>query len=108
MYQYDPKSRKYVIASRQFKEIKEALLNNLTNFGKPIIFVEDGNYNNRGELLLTHQDESRELEPVYARDTLANIQYLWKRPVHLQTLAEGKKILFSFDGETHKEEQIQI
>lgn len=106
MYKYEPQTRKYVIASRQFNEIKKAILNNLTNFGRPIIFVEDGNYNNRGELLLVHPDEDRELEPTYAKDTLANIQYLWKRPVHLQIATEGKKILFSFDGENHKEEKL--
>lgn len=106
MYEYDPRSRQYVIASHKFKEIKEALLKNLTNFGRPFIYVENGNYNNRGELLLTHRDEGRELEPIYARDTLANIQYLWKRPVHLQTITDEKKILLSFDGENHKEEQI--
>jgi stage V sporulation protein R len=106
MYEYDPRSRQYVIASRGFKEIKQALLKNLTNFGRPFIYVEDGNYNNRGELLLTHRDEGRELEPIYAKDTLTNLQYLWKRPVHLQTMTDEKKILLSFDGENHKEEQI--
>ncbi len=33
-------------------EDQAALLNSLTNFGKPLIYVLDGNYRNRGELYL--------------------------------------------------------
>jgi stage V sporulation protein R len=105
-HRYDPNTRRYVIDSRGFREIKEAVLATLTNFGKPFIFVEDGNHNNRGELLLIHRHGERELDPVYAKDTLVNIQYLWKRPVHLQTVIDEKKTLFSFDGERHENKEL--
>jgi len=106
MYQYDPRTRQYVISSRGFKEIKESLLDALTNFGRPFIFVTDGNFNNRGELLLSHRHEGRDLDMRYARDTLGNIQYLWKRPVHLETMIDESKMLISFDGERFKEEKL--
>jgi stage V sporulation protein R len=106
MYQYDPRTRQYVISSRGFKEIKESLLDALTNFGRPFIFVTDGNFSNRGELLLTHRHEGRDLDMRYARDTLGNIQYLWKRPVHLETMIDDGKMLISFDGERFKEEKL--
>ena len=48
--------------SREFKKVKEKLLKRLTNFGQPVIVVVDGNFENRGELLLRHQHEGTDLE----------------------------------------------
>jgi stage V sporulation protein R len=91
----------YFIESRDFEKIKQRLLFSLTNFGKPWIYVIDGNFRNRGELLLKHQHTGVELRLDQAADTLANIQYVWGRPVHLQTLVDGKPTMLSFDGNEH-------
>jgi stage V sporulation protein R len=91
----------YVIESRDFQKIKQRLLTSLTNFGKPWIFVVDGNYHNRGELLLKHEHSGVDLQLNQATDTLANIQFIWSRPVHLQTVVDGKATLLSFDGTEH-------
>lgn len=91
----------YVIDSREFEKIKKRLLFSLTNFGKPWIYVVDGNYRNRGELLLKHEYNGVDLRLDQARDTLANIQVIWSRPVHLQTVVDGKVTTLSFDGSEH-------
>jgi stage V sporulation protein R len=91
----------YFIESRDFEKIKQRLLFSLTNFGKPWIYVVDGNFRNRGELLLKHQHTGVELRLDQAADTLANIQFIWGRPVHLQTLVDGKPTMLSFDGNEH-------
>jgi stage V sporulation protein R len=70
----------------------------LINFGKPWIFGVDGNYHNRGELLLRHAHSGDDLRLDQATDTLANIQFIWGRSVHLQTIVEGKPTLLSLDG----------
>ncbi len=88
-------------------DIKEKLLFQLTNFGQPFIYVEDGNHNNRGELYLRHRHEGVDLKQDYARDTLRNIQRIWTRPVHLETALEDKKQLISFDGSNFSEKKIQ-
>jgi stage V sporulation protein R len=36
-----------------------------------------------------------------ARDTLANLQAIWSRPVHLETVRDEKPVLMSFDGTDH-------
>jgi stage V sporulation protein R len=90
-----------VIESRDFEKIKQRLLFGLTNFGKPWIYVVDGNYRNRGELLLRHHHTGVDLRLDQAADTLANIQFIWGRPVNLQTLVEGKATILSFDGNEH-------
>jgi stage V sporulation protein R len=98
---FHEQAEQYVIESREFDRIKKRLLFNLTNFGKPWIYVLDGNFRNRGELLLRHEHNGVDLRLDQAKDTLANIQSIWSRPVHLQTVLEGKSSVLSFDGSDH-------
>jgi stage V sporulation protein R len=52
-------------------------------------------------LFLEHRYHGVELQLSYARDTLANLQRLWGRPVHVETVVDGQQTLFSFDGSEH-------
>ena len=100
-YAYQEQAGQYMIESREFEKIKQRLLFSLTNFGKPWIYVVDGNFRNRGELLLRHQHNGVDLRLDQAADALANLQAIWSRPVHLQTLVDGKPTMLSFDGTDH-------
>jgi stage V sporulation protein R len=100
-FAFQEQAGQYVIESREFEKIKQRLLFSLTNFGKPWIYVVDGNYRNRGELLLRHQHTGVELRLDQAADVLANLQFIWTRPVHLQTVVDGKPTMLSFDGTDH-------
>jgi stage V sporulation protein R len=101
-FAYNDSAELYEIASREFHQIKRQLLNNLTNHGRPFIYVEDGNYRNRGELYLKHEYAGVELKQDEARDTLANLQKLWDRPVHIETVIEEIPTVLSWDGHTHE------
>ena len=92
----------WVIKTREFKKVKEMILSGLTNLGSPLIRVVDGNFENRGELLMAHHHEGRDLKWNFADETLVNLQSLWKRPVHVDTIREGKQVRLSFDGKEHK------
>jgi stage V sporulation protein R len=105
-FRYNRDTDLYEIASREFKEIKEKLLFRLTNFGQPFIYVEDGNYNNRGELYLRHRHEGVDLKMDYARDTMRNLHKIWTRPIHLETMIDDKKRLLSFDGSDFTERRV--
>jgi len=105
-YAFNPERGVYEIADRNWKSVKQKLLFSLTNFGQPFIFVTDGNFENRGELLLEHRHEGIDLRIDYAKDTLKNLHQIWGRPVHLRTVVEGKGKLFSFDGDKHIERKI--
>lgn len=105
-FKYNRDTDLYEIASREFQEIKQKLLYRLTNFGQPFIYVEDGNYGNRGELYLRHRHEGVDLRIDYARDTLKNLHKIWTRPVHLETIVDEKKRLLSFDGRDYGERRI--
>jgi stage V sporulation protein R len=100
-FNFNDQAGQYVIESREFEKIKKRLLFGLTNFGKPWIYVVDGNYRNRGELLLRHEHNGIDLRLDRAADTLANVQFIWGRPVHLQTVVDEKPSLMSYDGSEH-------
>jgi stage V sporulation protein R len=102
---YNANSEAYEIESREFPRIKQQLLFNLTNAGRPLIAVRDGNHRNRGELLLEHQFSGVELKLNHARDTLVNLHRLWTRPVHLATVVDGDPTLLSYDGSEHASEK---
>jgi len=101
-FAYNEHSGDYEIASREFEAIKQQLLTSLTNHGRPFIYVQDGNYRNRGELYLRHEYQGVELKQYYARDTLMNLQRLWGRPVHIETVVEDEQTVISYDGTTHE------
>ena len=37
----------------------------------------------------------------WAADVLAHLQYIWSRPVHIQTIVDDKPTMLSFDGSEH-------
>jgi stage V sporulation protein R len=103
VFGYNKRTGNWEITDREFKAVKDKLLYQLTNFGKPFIFVENGNFENRGELLLVHRHDGMDLKMDEARDTLAAVGRIWRRPVNLATQVEGKGKLLTFDGSDHKE-----
>ena len=92
------RSGKTEIESREFKKIKDTMLQQLTNFGQPFIYVVDANYLNRGELLLAHRHEGVDLRLNYARDTLRNLERIWRRPVSILTVIDDKPKRIRYDG----------
>ena len=107
VYGQDESQKSWVVQNREFAQIKGILLDSLTNLGHPLIRVVEGNFENRGELLLSHQHEGRDLKWDFSRDTLVNLQRVWKRPVHVETKKEGKKVCLTFDGQEHREKPVQ-
>ena len=105
---YNPGSEAYEIESREFPVVKQQLLASLTNRGRPIIAVVDGNYKNRGELFLRHDFCGVELQMDYAADALRNLQRLWSRPVHLETVLDKTRTVLSFDGSEHDIEKGEL
>lgn len=103
VYKFNKRTGRYEVDTRDFPLIKKQLLFQLTNFGQPIIQVEDANYENRGELLLTHMFEGIDMQPDYMRETLKNLQAVWARPVNLATVQDGQPKLYRFDGREYKE-----
>jgi stage V sporulation protein R len=97
------RSGNYEIDSREFQKVKNKILFQLTNFGEPFILVEDSNHENRGELLLWHRHEGTDLHEEHAKATLAALERVWRRPVNIRTIVDGKSKILRFDGKEHAE-----
>lgn len=102
-YKFNPRTGRNEIETRDFMDIKNKLLTQLSNFGSPVIEVESGNYQNRGELLLRHVHQGVDLDFGYASDTLRNLFALWKRPVNITSRQEEQNITLSYDGKEFKQ-----
>lgn len=106
LYDMDPRTGRNVITSRDFRSIKKELISQITNFGQPIIEIEDANFRNRGELLLVHRHEGVDLQQTFATEVIKNIYKIWKRPVYVATQLEGTRRRLGFDGESHSVDKI--
>ncbi len=108
VYGFNDKANRWEILDREFQKVKKKLLQQLTNFGQPIIEVVDGNFENRGELLLAHRHDGVDLRIDYAKDTLTNLQAMWRRPVGIVTRVDGKGVLMRFDGRDHTDRKVEL
>ncbi|MFN7975264.1 MAG: SpoVR family protein [Acidobacteriota bacterium] len=102
-YAWNKQSSQYEIADREFRKVKEKLLQQLTNLGQPFVYVVDANHNNRGELYLFHRHDGVDLDVDHARETLKNVQALWRRPVLIESRINDRPRLLVYDGQDHKE-----
>lgn len=98
VYKFNQRTGQYEVDTRNFPAIKKQFLFQLTNFGQPIITVDNANYKNRGELFLRHVYEGVEMQTNYMEETLKNLQKIWKRPVYIATTIDDKEQVIGFDG----------
>lgn len=98
VYKFNQRTGQYELDTRNFPAVKKQFLFQLTNFGQPIIMVENANYKNRGELFLRHVYEGVEMQGNYMEETLKNLQKIWKRPVHICTTIDNKEQIVGYDG----------
>ncbi|RDV82113.1 SpoVR family protein [Ammonifex thiophilus] len=80
------------------EKVKEALIKRLTHGGFPYLVAKDGNYGGRGELYLVHVFDGRELDVYHLERALPHVYRLWRRPVHLETVLEGRRVRFTYTG----------
>lgn len=107
--EYDPETDFNRVSSKDVEDIRNKLLLKFTNFGKPTIYVDDGNHNNTGELLLSHQYNGVMLDIREAQETLKRVFELWGRPVNLRTIVKESEdtetgLWLRYDGDEIEEE----
>lgn len=97
-YAFNRRTNQYEIADRDFKKVKEKLLFQITNLGQPFIYVVDGNYQNKGELLMWHKHQGLDLDVRWSRETMRALSEIWKRPINVETEVDGQKKLFTYQN----------
>jgi stage V sporulation protein R len=95
-YAFNRRTNQYEIADRDVRKVKDKLLFQLTNMGQPFIYVMDGNFQNKGELLLWHKHQGLDLDVKWSRETMRSLNEIWKRPVNVETEVDGQKKLFTY------------
>ena len=106
-FDWSNRNERFEIVTREFKAVKEKLLFQMTNGGNPFIYVEDANFENRGELLLRHDHQGMDLRADYAKEVMKSLVRVWKRPVNVTTIAEAKQVLIRFDGKEHSTKNLR-
>ncbi len=92
---------KYVVTENDWRRVKDFLVKYLSTYEIPSILVEDGDYKGKRELYLKHAYDGIPLDEEYREKTLEHLYYLWDRPVHLETVVDEDKVLFTYDGSRH-------
>jgi len=99
MYLYRKVGHHWQVSDKEWEVVRDNLVASMTNGGFPYIVVADGDFNGNGELYLRHEYEGVELDIKYTEKTLPHVYNLWGRTVHLETVIDNKKVLFSYNGE---------
>lgn len=107
LYLYKKEGDEWVIAEKNWEKVRDGIVASLNNFGSPYLVVENGDYRGNRELYIVHVFEGQELDMNYAEKTLQHVYLLWGRPVHLETVYDGKKILLSYDGERNSKSTLE-
>jgi stage V sporulation protein R len=103
LYLFSKKGNDYTIVDKDWENVRDQLVSIRVNGGFPYFMVEDGDYLHKGELLIKHYFEGIELDLKYIEKTIPYVFFLWGRPVHLQTVVEGREVIFTHDGKkTHR------
>lgn len=98
MYLFQKQGKDYKIVDKEWEAVRDQLVNMRVNGGFPYITVNDGDYSRNGELYLKHWFEDIELDVKYLEKVLPYIHQLWGRSVHMETMIEGRVMLYSYDG----------
>jgi stage V sporulation protein R len=101
LYIYKKVGDEWVIVEKDWERVRDTIIASMTNFGFPYLTINDGDLNQNSELLIRHHFEGQEMDLPYAEKTLEYVHLIWGRPVHLDTVFEGKRLRMSYNGEKH-------
>ncbi|SFA80810.1 MULTISPECIES: SpoVR family protein [unclassified Bacillus (in: firmicutes)] len=98
MYLFQKQGKEYKVVDKQWEHVRDQLVSMRVNGGFPYITVNDGDYMKNGELYLKHWFEGIELDLKYLEKVLPYVHQLWGRIVHMESVIEGRAMLFTYDG----------
>jgi stage V sporulation protein R len=98
LYLYQKVGNEYKVVEKDWEKVRDMLCAVRVNGGFPVLMVQDGDYLKNGELYLKHQYEDTELDVKYLEKTLPHVHQLWGRTCHLETVLDGRAVVFTHDG----------
>ena len=107
LYLFKKEGDEWVISEKNWEKVRDGIVASMTNFGYPYLVVDNGDYRGNRELYIKHMFEGQELDLNYAEKTLQHVYTMWGRPIHLETVYEGKRILLTYDGERNSKSTLE-
>jgi stage V sporulation protein R len=107
LYLYRLEGDTWVIVEKDWEVVRDTILAGMTNFGQPYIVVEDADYRRGRELYLKHRHEGDDLDLDYANKTMRYLYQLWSRPIHLETIVDGKSTVLTYEGQRGHAEPVR-
>lgn len=98
MYLFQKQGREYKVVDKAWEQVRDQLVSMRVNGGFPFLSVTDGDYLKNGELYIQHGYEGIELDIKYLEKVLPYIHQLWGRKCHIETIVEGRSMLYTYDG----------
>ncbi|SFY29018.1 stage V sporulation protein R [Bacillus altitudinis] len=98
LYLFQKQGRDYKVIDKEWKAVRDQLISMRVNGGFPYLTVIDGDYLKNNELYIKHWYEGIELDLKYLEKVLPYLYQLWGRSVHIESVLEGKEVMFSYDG----------
>lgn len=98
MYLFQKQGREYKVVDKAWEQVRDQLVSMRVNGGFPYLSVTDGDYLKNGELYIQHGYEGIELDIKYLEKVLPYINQLWGRKCHIETIVEGRAMLYTYDG----------
>lgn len=100
MYLFQKQGKDYKIVDKAWENVRDQLVSMRVNGGFPYLTVTDGDYLKNGELYIKHGYEGIELDIKYLEKVMPYIHQLWGRSIHMETVIEGKNMLYTYDGKS--------
>lgn len=98
LYLFQKQGRDYKVIDKEWKAVRDQLVNMRVNGGFPYLTVNDGDYLKNNELYIKHWYEGIELDLKYLEKVLPYLHQLWGRSVHIESVLEDREVMFSYDG----------
>lgn len=106
LFNYRKVGANWQVTDTEWEKVRNNLVQQLVNGGHPKIVVEDGDYEGKRTLYLRHAHEGQDLDIVYLEKTLLLVQSLWGKAVAMETVVDGKKILFECQNSSVSRKQL--
>lgn len=103
LYLYQKVGNEWRVVETDREKVRDSLVASRVNGGIPVLYVEDGDYSRNGELYIKHEYEGVELDLKQLEHIMPYLHRVWGRSTHLETVVEGREMIFSNDGKkTHR------
>ena len=94
LFNYRKIGAHWQVTETEWENVRDNLVKQLVHGGHPRILALDGDYEGKRGLYLKHVHEGLDLDQVSLEKTLIFVQSLWGKGVYLETIMDGKKVLY--------------